>query len=263
MRGCIAIIISALLLFCAPSAQLPDGLTSDEDNSSTISIAALKSLYVGGSQRLGDVIFISGSITATDHIGEFPNTLILEDDTGAVEVSVDLDEAHNTYKIGYELTINCTDLWIGSSGGALMVGGEPTGDYAVDALDLDTFSSIATVGDVATREPLSVTLSQLSQQLVSCFISISGVQFLQSLDEYGSVIDTFCTLNPDTGRRVSTTHTIEEVATGEQLSLYVASTVIYAADPLPSGSGVIYAILDRYGSSYSVSLVSNGFYFDE
>lgn len=263
MRRCIAITLSVLLLFCAPSTTLPDGLASDEENSSIISIAALKSLYVGGSQRLSDVIFISGSITANDHIGEFPNTLILEDDTGAVEVSVDLDEAYSTYKIGCYLTLNCTDLWIGSSGGALMVGGEPTGDYAVDALDLDTFSSVAAVDGDATREPQSVTLSQLTQQLVSCFISISDVRFLESVDEYGSVIDTFCALNPDTGRRVSTTHTIEEVATGEQLSLYVASTVIYASDPLPNGSGVIYAILDRYGSSYSVSLVSNGFYFDE
>lgn len=262
----LSLLISGLLLSgCSSDPQIPDG--ADEEGfsgASSLSIAALKSLYVGGSQRLTEVIFISGSITATDFMGEYPSTLIIEDDTGALKVSVDLDGAFSSYPIGGVVTINCTDLWIGSYGGTLLLGCEPTEDYVVDAIDIDDFKACSSVvvEDVVARTPQAVTLSQLSQQLVACYLQLDGMRFLTTVDDEGEVIDTFCALNDETGRRVTTIHTLEEVASGEQINLYVASTVDYANELLPSGEGSIYVTLSLYGSSYSVSLVSRRFSFD-
>ncbi len=268
MRGIITIFLAFLMLGCSPK---PDALVvtdSDGENQEEVgsaegynlSIAALKGLYIDGSHRLSEVAFITGSVTANDCMGEFPNTLILEDESGAIALSVDLDGAFSEYPIGGEVTLNCTDLWIRGDSGTLYLGTEPTSDRVVDVIEVDDLRRITRVktDGVTPHRPRCVTLAELTPELVSCYIKLVDMRFLPN-DEG---VDTFCALDPETGRRISTSHTLEEISTAERIKLYLLSTVDYADESLPEGVGDLYCILERYGKSYSVRLVSHRFSFE-
>ncbi len=220
------------------------------------SIAALKSLYKGGSQRIGETVYIVGSITANDIFGEYGDRLIVEDDSGAIEICVDLEGDLSAYGIGTLITLYCSDLWLGGYGGTIVLGGEPSSDSVVETLSADEFGRklLSANYDNEPRTPTSLTIDEITTRHISCYIMLSGLLF-SDIEGDGS----FCTYDDELGRRVTTTHLMCD-ADGRQISLYVPSTVIYADESLPNGSLQLYGILSSYGGNYSITLVERRIY---
>lgn len=223
----------------------------------THSIVALKSLYIDDSHSIAESVVISGIITANDVMGEFPNTLVIEDSSGAIELSVD-DLDLEAYAIGRELVLVCSDLWIASRGGTLLLGLESTDvDNLVDQIDEAEFlrrSQYSTTTIVV--EPRSVDISDIDTSLISCYVRLDGVTFITDGEEVR-----YCERDSESGQYLSTSHTIEDES-GDQLEVYVYRRAIYCNDILPSGSGSICGILDKYGSKYSLRIVNYRVYFD-
>lgn len=234
---------------------VPELDLDDNAPSKTSSIISLKSKYIGSTTKLVETMTICGQVVANDIRDEFTYTMILEDSTGAIEVSLDLDNIAYEFPLGCWATLVCDDLWLGSRGGTIVIGEEPTADDVVDMIseyDLDTRLYYVERGSIPY--PTFVSISDLNSSLVSCFIGIKDLRFLT--DE-GS---TFCQRDPDTGRSISTKHTLES-RDGEQIELFVASTTDYADDVIPSGYGNFYVILDLYAGVYSVRLIDRSFDF--
>ncbi len=234
---------------------VPDVDLDDSAPASTISIISLKSKYIGSTAMLVDDVTIYGQVVANDVRDEFTYTMVLEDSTGGVEVSVDLDNIAHEFPLGCWVKLVCDDLWLGSRGGTIVVGAKPTGDDVVDRIaedDLDTRLYYVALG--AVPYPSYVEIGALSTSNVSRFVGIEDVRFLTA---EGS---TFCERDPDTGRAKSTTHILES-RRGEQIELFVASTTNYANDLIPSGYGTVYAIVDLYAGGYSLRPIDRGFDF--
>lgn len=240
------------------------GSSSDSDTSGNdafdqvenLSIAALKNLYIDGSHSLTNVVLISGTITANNVLGEFPDLLFLEDSSGAIEISVDLGDMLYDCKLGYQLTLNCTDLWLGSRGGTLVLGCEPTGDDVVDPISEYQFSLRAAVSESSSAPtPTSVTIPNLNESLISCFVTMSGLTF-QRVDG----LETFCLRDEDSGRYLSTTHILED-ANGNEIELFVPSTASYAKDDIPDGTGIIFGVVSSFAGVYSLRIVYAMYFF--
>ncbi|MFI3248087.1 MAG: DUF5689 domain-containing protein [Rikenellaceae bacterium] len=221
----------------------------------TSSIIALKSNYIGSTTKLIKTMTICGQVVANDIRDEFTYTMILEDATGGIEVSVDLSNIAYQFPLGCWVRLVCDDLWLGSRGGTIVIGDEPTGDSVVDMIDEDDLDSrLYYVEQGAIPYPTFVEIGGLTTSLVSCFVGIKDLKFLTA---EGS---TFCERDPDTGRSVSTTHILES-RDGEQIELFVVSTTNYADDLIPSGYGNVYAIVDLYAGGYSLRLIDRSFDF--
>ncbi len=268
----ISLVVSIVVASCAPTPQssvfddvttpdssggedeyVPETDLDDYAPETTSSIIALKANYIGSTTKLVKTMTICGQVVANDIRDEFTYTMILEDSTGAIEVSVDIDNIAYQFPLGCWVRLVCDDLWLGSRGGTIVIGEEPTGDDVVDKIDEDDADSrLYYVERGEIPYPTFVDIEELNTLLVSCFVGIKDLRFLSA---EGS---TFCERDPDTGRSVSTRHILES-RDGDQIELFVVSTTNYADDTIPSGYGNIYAILDLYAGSYSLRLIDRSF----
>ncbi len=247
-------LLALLAVACAPT---PTDITSSSDSysditsQSTISIAALKNLYIDGSHSINKTVSVTGSITANDLYGEYPESLVVQDSSGAIEIKVDLEGSLHQYSIGTTITLYCSDIWIASNGGTIYLGDEPTADDIVDTLSLSDFERrlLDVNSDSDILSPLRTTIAELSTSLISTYIYIEG---LTLLDDGGD--RSFCTYDEESGCRLSTTHTLVD-GDGSDIELFVASTVIYAEESIPTGELTLYGILYGYYGNYSLRLV--------
>lgn len=221
----------------------------------THSIYALKSKYIGSTAVITESMVVEGRVVANDIRDEFINTVILEDDSGAIEVSIYLDNISATYPLGSTVRLLCDGLWIGSRGGTLVVGYEPTDDSVVDTIsesDLPSRLYFVEAGSLPT--PTTIDLSQLTTSMVSRYVRVDGVRFQTTAGSR------FCDRDPDSGLSISTTHIIEDEV-GRTAELFILSRTDYADEPVPDGYGTIFVIVELYGNSYSLRPIDRGFMF--
>ncbi len=262
------IVLVAMLVACSPDptnildeeVSLEDryGDESEDGDDSAVSfdavsssIASLKAMSVSSLSRITDVVSITGQVTANDLYGEFSEMLVIEDDSGAIVVSVDLEDQFYTYAVGTTLTLYCADLWLANSGGMVTLGAESMSDAAVDALSLsDLEGRLLYRGyEEELRSPTSITIEEFSTSEVSRLVMLEGLS-LASLEESFVL---FCEYDEETGRRLSTSHTLRD-SEGHEVELFVPSTVVYAEDTIPSGEFSVCAILFSYYGSYSLRI---------
>ncbi len=248
-----------LLLFnvaCKPSPQsiLPDLSAGGEGVTTPYisSIAHLKSLYKGESCRVGEALCIEAQVTANNLFGEHPDRIVVEDGSGAIEISVDLGDMLYRFGVGTRVKLVVTELWIGGYGATLILGGEPTDDEVVGCLSVEEFGRKAfdVNYDSKPLAPDRMTIADLTPQHISRYVTISDLDFVEVNSSDGS----FCRYDEETHKRLSTTHLLCD-SSGEELSLFVPSTSNYADDKLPEGRVRISGIVNSYGRRYSITLV--------
>lgn len=244
---------------CKPTPSNVVEESYDDGGSRYYSIAGLKNLYQDDSHRISDVVYVVASITANDLYGEYDERIVVEDDSGAIEISVDLEDDLYLFGIGTQITLYCTDLWLGGYGGTIILGAEQSSDSVVDPIALEDFDRrlLSVDYDCAIRAPQELTIADITTKYISCFIKLSGLEFVADGDN-----NSFCRYDTELGRRLSTTHTLRDES-GSEIDLYVPSSAIYANEEIPSGRVTIYSILSSYGGNYSVTLVEGRIYLEE
>ncbi len=210
-----------------------DGESGSTDSNSTTnatitSIAALKSLYKGSTTRITTTISISGVVVANDIRGEFEDTIVIDDGDSAIQISISNDPLYYNYPIGSTIVCQCEDLYLGSDYGVIRLGVAATDDdEVVGTIEDDMLRKIYFSGDTSTLEAKVVTVDELSSNLISRLLRFESLKFKTSGVN-------FCELNPDTGRTISTSHTLYD-KWGNELRLFVPYSVEYADAEVPSG----------------------------
>ncbi len=254
-------VVMLLLCCCSPdpeSANMSGGGDGSVGSSVLVSIAELRGRYVGSTHMLVDMLCVEGVITANNIYGEFPNLLIIEDDSGAIELRVEFEDDELLYQIGCEVVVDCTGLWIGSSGGVLTLGEEPTEDYVVDQIsESDLEWRFDFTGDVISYAPQVVTIAELTQSMCSCYIVLEEVIF-ENLEGATSL----CERDPDTGRLTYATHILVD-RSGDRIELYIPSTATYADESIPTGWGSVCGVVGYFAGEYSIQIVGARYRFDE
>ncbi len=218
---------------------------SGSDNSTVISISALKSYYSGSTTRITTTISITGVVVANDIRGEYDETIVLDDGSGGIEVAISNEPLYYNYPLGSTVVCRCDDLYIGSNYGVLRLGAAPSGDDVVSVLEDSQLSKIYFSSTTTSAIPTTVKIADLTTNLVTRFVRIEGVQFVN-----GGV--NFCERDSETGKCVSTSHTIRD-SWGNEIELYVPYSVEYGDMTTPTGWVNINGILTpKIGSSYGL-----------
>jgi len=215
-----------------------------------ISVAELKSLCRGQSTVLTSDLVVAGSVTANDEQGELYKMLILQDDTGGIEIRLDSERLYARYPVGMRIEVLCQGLALGDYGGKVILGAAPAGDYVVDRIAESDFPRYLRPAGWQWRTPAPHRrFADLSLRLADTYLRLEEVVF--SAEEQGQPL-----CRPDTAALTTERHLID--AAGDTLALRIRPECLYAAEPVPSGTGSVIGILDCFAGRCSLRPVNHG-----
>lgn len=164
--------------FDAPPAQtfeVPDANTS---------IADLKASHVIGQfNEITEDIIISGIIVANDESGNFYKDLILQDETGGIELSINATDLYNLYPIGMEVFVKCEGLIMGDYAGTISIGGSTfinnSGNPQLSGIEESLLNQYVSRGLRDQELPvLRRTINSLSSADISTLVEIEGLELV-------------------------------------------------------------------------------------
>jgi len=181
----VAVAVAVSLAACRPVSVIPAGgdplipTPPSGEVGETVSIAYLKTLYNGAPRLITEEILIAGAVVSDDRQGNFYHTLVVADDTGGIEVRMDVEQIFKRYMIHTRATVRCNGLWLGSYGGTLSLGAEPLGDFQTSPLSaVETAEHVTSDnGFYGEVRPRVLTFNDLSLKYISTFVAFEGVRF--------------------------------------------------------------------------------------
>ena len=243
----------SLLLAGCDKATEPGFAETPEASQHTV--AYLKSLCDGrASIAVTQDVTIRGFITANDLFGEFDRTIVVEDASGGISIA-DHPSLADDYPFGAIATVRCNGLTLCNYGGKIELGAEP-GDYGAGAIPREELSrhirvTLPEEGESHRAAPL--TFGEVEPRHIDTRVRFDGVRFA----EPGK---TWCDTDPETGRTVATERTILD-AEGNEFTVRSAATCAYAKEPLPSGTGSLYGIIDYFAGKYTLRVTNREIVF--
>ena len=257
------IVCRALIVLCsawlavACSATKPDysEIPDDDSESGLVSIAYLKSRCKGLSTNINSDISIRGTVVANDLFGEFYNTLVLVDESGGVEVSVDRERLCVDFPLYANVSVTCNGLAVGRVGGKVVLGAKPTGEFTTDRIaDGDVSKYLLWQrGDITAVAPRKVRIADLGVENVSDYLLFEGVRFAD--DEVGRK---WCEESEE--KYVETDrHIIDK--DGNTLIVRVSPYCEYAGERIPAGTGSLCGIVDYSGDQFFLRIANHEVYF--
>ena len=166
---------------------VPNG--TDPDITPTMTIAELKALHtIGQFEDVPKEAIISGIVTADDRSGNFYKTLVIEDETAAIELRIDRTNLYTLYPIGRRVFIDASfgGLTLGDYNGTSQIGLGYQRDGAGNIEEIGRISDefldrYMTPGMWNQhRTPTVKRIDQLTPADVSRFIRLEDMQFLPS-----------------------------------------------------------------------------------
>ncbi len=208
---------------------------------SNTTIAQLKMFYDGSAlYEITNDLVIEGIVVANDESGNLYKQLFIEDESGAIELKVDVAGLYTDFPEGTRIRVNCKGLYMGTYGGVIQLGGNYNG--AIGRMSATDFYSKVFIIDY--NNPVSLTetsISQLDNGMIGKLIAIDDVQFADS--ELGK-----------TYAESTTTNRFMEDATGSTIIVRTSNYANFAGVELPQGRGRVTAVLTKYNSDFQLTI---------
>ncbi len=235
---------------CNHATPLPD-----QGSISTTAISELKILCHSDSYAITQDIILDAHVTANDQSGEYAYAIVVEDQSGGIEVRINDQRLYSQFALGMELQIACNGLALGRIGGKIVLG-TPTqnSDFNVSSISAEDIDRHLTIKSQQSnlRQAQHLEFNEITSRHIDTYIQLSDVSF-QDPGQPWCQTDSL-------GAPLNTTHTILN-SKGESLMLYMPSSCEYANAPTPNGIGAIYCIVDYYYSEYRLRVVNHEFIF--
>ena len=252
MRRIVLLLISLFAVACSDATS---GLYAERPHG-TVSIAYLKSLAHGDSTTITDDISIEGYVIANDLFGEYYKSIVISDQSGGIEIGVDIRNTAVRFPISARTVVQCSGLALGNYGGRLMLGAVPEREYTVDHIaesDIDRYMLIDCSAPVAI-EPTTITIADLSPALIGNYVRIDDLCFEQ---EAGLA---WCDSDPITGKPITTQRTAYD-SRGNAIAIRIIAECDYHSEVIPAGRGTLFGVVEYFNSEYSLRIVNHGIVF--
>lgn len=177
-------------------------------------------------------VVVEAVVAANDKSGNLFKQLFIQDATGGIEFKVDISSLYNDFPVGTKIIINCKDMYLGTYGNVVQLGGLFNG--GIGRLPAPLFYPRVTIVGSQVVNPIPVTIGTLHDSLVGMLVKFPEVQFISS--ELGQKWYT---------GNVSVDRTLEDFW-GSRVAVRTSSFASFANDILPSNSGEFTAILSKY-----------------
>ena len=199
-------------------------------------------------------IFVEGLVVANDAFGEFPYKLIIQDSSGGVEILCSSERLYTSYPLGARVRVSCNGLYLSSYNGVVRLGAEPTSDYSMGYMTpLETSVHVRVEALESLPAPTMLDVDDISVEHISTLVGLDAVAI-------ESDYETFCAFDELTGKPLHTMHRVVD-NNGCSVPLRVNKNALYATEPLPTGKGLIYCIVDYEDDDFALIITASSLFF--
>lgn len=241
----LAIVISALLtISCHKGERMSRG--------GVISIAHLKSLCRGDHYPIVDDYRLRGVVVANSWLGEFPASVVVVDESGGVEVSIESPNLDKELPIYSEVEILCSGLMLARIGGKVALGARSDDDFPLANIDGELLSRyIRRTGRSREFTPVTKRFDELSNDDISSLCRFNRVRICD--EERGMK---WCdTLD---GELVTTYRTLVD-ADGNRLEVCTLPTCRYALEDIPLNEISVIGVIDYSDNRHFIRIANKSF----
>lgn len=253
--------------FEVPPMVVPEAPAGLEKN---ISIAELKETFwqdarnycteIGKNEMTGEDYVIEGRVVSSDESGNIYKNFVIEDESGALTISVNMKSIYKTYKFGQRVVVRATGLHIGKYNGLQQLGAPEWyaagNTYETTFMEEDVLTAHAFqngLPDPAKVDTTVVTIPELASiknntsELVkwtSRLVRINNVRWQDGGKEFA-------------GTANANRYLLDE--SGNKLLVRNSAYSTFSYDLLPYGYGDVVGILSFYGTDFQLLLIdANG-----
>lgn len=205
----------------------------------------------------GEHVIIAGRVISSDESGNIFKSLVIQDATSALSMSIDANSMNNTYRIGQEIVIDMTDLYLGKYSGLQQLGFP---DYSTrygwqaGRLPLEMFklhSQLNGLPEPSKVDTVLTTLTELNSSMAPAGLRKWQGQLIRLNDVYfeGGGELPFSESDASTSRTLMDSH-------GNSIVVRNSNYASFKSAILPEGHGDVVAILSYYNNAWQLLLRS-------
>ncbi|CAN5123034.1 hypothetical protein BH11BAC6_BH11BAC6_11920 [soil metagenome] len=251
LSGIVSLVIAACFItvscnkkFDEPPVYVAPEITPD------LTISDLKAMHTAGKfEQITVDKTIGGVVIADDRSGEFYKSIVIQDETGGISVSIDAYDLYTKFPVGRKVYVKVKDLYLGDYNKLIEIGGgvDNTGSAprlaGITSVLIDQYLIKGSLDNVIT--PKVVKVSELNDTYQNTLIQLDNFEFAT-----GDTSKTFA--DPSLGSS-ALNFTIKS-CTGESIILRNSSYADFAAYNLPNGNGSIIAVYTIFGSTKQLNI---------
>lgn len=262
-----AIALGGAMTSCDNDFDYPPVIIPEATMKANTTIEEVKTLYWNDARNYidtikltdaGEHVIIAGRIIANDETGNVYKNLVIQDETAALTLSINQKNMYESYKLGQEVIIDLTDMFIGKYNGLQQMGYPQwydAGDcWEATFMEYSLFqkhTQLNGLPDVSKIDTITTTLDELKNandvagqlRWQSQLIRLDNVHFA----------DGGTTVFAPNGS--SANRTLVD-ADGNTIIVRNSGYATFAGDMLPTGEGSVVAILSYYGTNWQLVLRS-------
>lgn len=200
-------------------------------------------------RQISDSLVISGRVISSDAAGNIYKSLVIQDATGALSMSINSSYLFDSYRIGQEIVLNLKDMYIGKYNGLQQLGFPQAyqDTYEVSFMPLPLFQEHAQLnGNPEPARVDTILVSSFSElatdpaglrQWQSQLVRFNNCHF--ALGGQAAFTD---------GHKVNTSRELT-LADGSVITVRTSGYANFWADALPAANCDVVGILSYYGST--------------
>ncbi|MGM9804096.1 MAG: DUF5689 domain-containing protein [Muribaculaceae bacterium] len=247
---------AAMWSSCSDNFDTPPLMVPQASRTANISIADFKAKYwqdpVNYIDTVREDLVIAGRVVSSDASGNIYKSLVIQDATAAIAISLNGNSLYNTYRIGQEVVISLQDIWVGKYNSLQQLGYpqyyESGGVWEATFMPLEMFQAHAELNGLpspADIDTIPATITGLSTDAAglrkwqSQLVKFDDVKFTDADGQ-----------NAFVAGDATTNRTIED-AGGNTIVVRTSNYSTFKDELLPLGYGSVVGILSYYGSTAS------------
>lgn len=274
-----AALFSTLLAGCQAEMETPDLKVPAATWERTVTIAELKDAFynsadnyatlVGDKDENGTHYVIKARISSSDASGNIYQTLYLQDETGAIPVSVRMNSYYTTYRLGQEILMDLTGMYVGKYAGLMQIGGYGmyNGNPQTDRTAEEVFKAHVQLNGLPDPSTVNVTYGSDFPENTLYYVTFNGLQNFPSgsnataaKEMGGQLVEIRNVYFTDPGDTFSSYESSGENRTitdgTNELVVRTSGYANFYADLIPEGIGTVRGELGIYNGTWQLTLRS-------
>lgn len=197
----------------------------------------------------GEHVVIAGRVISSDAAGNIYKSLVIQDETGALAMSINANSMYNKYRMGQEVVVDLTDMYIGKYNGLQQLGfpEEYQDTYEATFMPYEFFEMHAQLN--GNPEP-----AKIDTLLVNSYSDLSTSP--EGLRKWQSQLVRFNNCHFEQGGQTTftdghktTSNRTLILADGNSIIVRTSGYSTFWGDVLPAGNGDVVGILSYFGTS--------------
>ncbi len=206
-----------------------------------------------GTKKDGSHYIIEGYVTTSDEGGNYFKQIVIQDETSAVQIGIDMYDLYESYQMGQKLVIDVTGLYVGTYGKLFQIGAAPTSGYPsrISEAVITEQAQVDGLASPANLDTTTVTVAQLKAMTPS---SADGLEWQNKLIRINDV--TFADAGKQTLSTSGSNGVSRDFGNDEgSVILYTSGYSKFYDYYCPTGTGSVVGILSCYNASWQIRLV--------